>query len=136
MDVLQLVQETLDNSPLGSAGVRVYWGRRGDIDPGAGVNEYIVYVQEDDSVSESADGKILARTATIAVRYYLSIALARTAAGRRQATERVNLIHGSLAMAGFTFPSGWVDLGDIDDADYSVLVGKFEFARTVNEGAG
>nr|DAN48745.1 MAG TPA: hypothetical protein [Bacteriophage sp.] len=136
MDVLQLVQETLDASPLGSGGVRVYWGRRGDMDPGAGVNEYIVYVQEDDSVSESADGKTLARTATIAIRYYLSITLARTAAGRRQATERVNLIHEALAAAGFTFPSGWVDLGDIDDADYSVLVGKFEFARTVNEGAG
>lgn len=136
MDVLQLVQETLDASPLGSGGVRVYWGRRGDMDTGANPNEYVIYSQDDDSVTESADGGILARTATIAVRYYLSAALARTAVGRRQATERVNLIHEALAAVGFTFPSGWVDLGDIDDADYSVLVGKFEFARVVDEGAG
>lgn len=50
MDVFQLVQETLDNSPLGSAGVRIYWGRRGDIDPDAKPDEYVIYTQDADAV--------------------------------------------------------------------------------------
>lgn len=129
VDVLQLVQETLDTSPLGSEGVRVYWGQRGDIDAGANPNEYVIYSQDDDSVSESADGGVLARTASIAVRYYLSAPLARTSSGRRLATKRVNQIHAALDEAGFTLPDGWLELGTLDQADFLEFVGKFEFAR-------
>lgn len=133
MDVLQLVQETLDNSPLGSAGVRVYWGRRGDIDPGAKTDEYVIYTQDNDSVTEFADGGVIARTADIAVRYYLALALCRSHAGRRLHTERVNQIHTALIGAGFLCPSGWAELGDIDDVGFAAFLGVYEFARAETE---
>ncbi len=129
MDVLQLVQETLDASPLGSGGVRVYWGRRGDMDTGANPNEYVIYSQDDDTVTESADGGVLVRTATIAVRYYMSTALARSSAGRRLAVERINQIHAALDEAGFTFPDGWMELGTLDQPDFLEFAGKFDFSR-------
>ena len=58
MDVLQLVQSTLDDA-LETDAVRVYWGQRGEIDEDANRQEYIVYSQDSDDVLESADGGVV-----------------------------------------------------------------------------
>ena len=128
MDVLQLTQDTLDDL-LGSAGVRSYWGQRGEIDSGAKTDEYIVYSQDDDPITESADGETLARTASIAIRYYIDQTVRKTYNGRVAYTERVNSILIAMTNAGFLCPSGWMEIGDIDDVGFTVFLAVFDYAR-------
>lgn len=128
MDVLQLTQTTLDNA-LSAAGVRVYWGKRGEIDADAKKDEYVVYSQDDDSVLVSADGGTVARTASIAVRLYVEQTKCRTYAGRLAYTERARNIQSAMTAAGFLCPDGWMGIGDVDDIGFAVFLAIFDYAR-------
>lgn len=130
MDVLQLTQSILGNL-FAADGVRAYWGQRGEIDQGAKADEYIIYSQDNDSIFESADGGTLARTASIAVRYYIDQHLRKTHAGRLLYTERVNAILAAMTEAGFLCPNGWMEIGDIDDVGFAVFLAAFDIARIV-----
>lgn len=133
MDVSELIQETLD-AALGGLGIRTYEGRRQD---GAeNEEEFVVYTMTGDSVEASADGETIARTATAAVRYYLTESAAFDYPGRRKRRSRLRLIGSALYAAGFDFPEGWVDVQDDATVGFDCWAGVFEFARTVNEGAG
>lgn len=127
-DVLQLVQTALD-TVLAADGVRVYWGRRGEIDSGANKKEYVVYSQDNDSVTESADGGTLARTASIAVRYYIEQNACRTYAGRTSWKTRADVVLQAMTSAGFLCPTGWVEIGDVDDVGFVVFLAIFDYAR-------
>lgn len=129
MDVLELVQTTLDTA-LSSAAVRVYWGQRGDIDEDANKQEYIVYSQDSDDVLESADGQIVARTASIAVRLYVEQNYCRSYAGRSAWKTRTDAIILAMEAAGFLCAGGWSEIGDVDDVGFSTFLAIFDYART------
>ncbi len=128
VDVLQLVQDTLDNA-LGADCVRVYWGQRGEIDPEAKKDEYAIYSQDDDSVLVSADGDIVARTASVAVRLYIEQAKCRTYAGRQAYRSRSVAILNAMSAAGFLCGDGWSEIGDVDDIGFAVFLAIFDYAR-------
>lgn len=129
MDVLQLVQDTLDTA-LATDGVRVYWGQRGEIDEDANKKEYIVYSQDSDDELESADGGMIARTASIAVRLYVEQNYCRSYAGRTAWKTRTDAILSAMKTAGFLCGGGWSEIGDVDDVGFSTFLAVFEIART------
>lgn len=127
-DVLQLVQDTLDGV-LSVDKVRVYWGKRGEIDATAKKDEYVIYSQDNDSISVSADGAVIARTASISIRLYIDQATCRTYQGRLAYKMRAETILHAMIDAGFECPNGWVEIGDIDDIGFAVFLAVFDYAR-------
>ncbi|MHC1772949.1 MAG: hypothetical protein AB9907_14710 [Flexilinea sp.] len=128
MDVLQLVQTTLDDA-LETDAVRVYWGQRGEIDDDANKQEYIVYTQDSDDVLESADGNVVARTASIAVRLYIDQNRCRSYAGRTAWKTRTDAIISAMESAGFLCAGGWSEIGDVDDVGFSTFLAIFDISR-------
>lgn len=126
-DVLALVQTTLD-SLLSVDDVRVFWGRRGDNSTGSQI-EYAIYSLEGDPVSVSADGSIVARTASVSVNYYYEQNACRKAAGRQQSTERMTSILTAMKAAGFLCSGGWSEVGDVDDAGFVTFNAMFDYVH-------
>lgn len=127
-DVLQLVQSTLDDT-LETDAVRVYWGQRGEIDDDANRQEYIVYSLDSDDVMESADGGVVARRASIAVRLYVDQNRCRTYTGRSAWKTRTDAILLAMEAAGFLCAGGWSEIGDVDEVGFSTFLAIFDYAR-------
>ena len=129
--VLDLVQSTLDTLLLDQygAGVHSFWGRRAEIDGKA--TEYIIYSWVDDQAEVSADGNLYYRTATVALQYYVKFAVARTYAGRQAAADRMDSIREAMRAAGFGCPSGWYEIGDVDDVGFATFRSEYDISHLV-----
>lgn len=127
-DVLNLVQTTLDTL-LGTAGVRVYWGRRAEITTDSNQSEYVIYSLESDQAEVSADGDVLFRMTRVAVQYYSQLRSTRTYTGRQSALDRMESIMQALRAAGFGTAVGWSEIGDVDDVGFSTFRSVYEIPR-------
>jgi len=124
-DILNLVQITLDEL-FTDTGIRVFWGRRADIDFDANAPEYVIYSIVDDAAAVSANADLLYRVATIALQYYVKFATARTYTGRQLTTERMEAITKAMRNAGFYCPNGWAEIGDVDNAGFATFRAEFD----------
>lgn len=131
-DILDLVQTTLDTL-LVSDGVYSFWGRRAEIDQKAQTAEYVIYSIDEDAAEVSADGDLYFRTASVSLQYYISYTIARTYAGRRQATNRMKAIMKAMRNAGFGCPTGWSEIGDVDGLGYATFRSSYEIPHYVGE---
>ena len=127
-DILDLVQTTLDTL-LASDNVFTFWGRRADISATGPTPEYVIYAIESDDAEVSADGGLMYRMMTVWVQYYIKYSLARTAAGRKKATDRMDAIREALRAAGFGCSGGWSEIGDIDDVGFATFRATFSIPR-------
>lgn len=131
-DILDLVQTTLDTL-LSAAGVYTFWGRRAEIAKADQAAEYVIYSIDADSAEVSADGDLYFRTASVSLQYYIRYAAARTAAGRKTATERMKSILKAMRAAGFGCPAGWSEIGDVDGVGYATFRSSYEIPHYVGE---
>ena len=129
-DILDLVQETLDDL-LVTETEKVYsfWGRRAEVDANSQATEYIIYTMTDDSADVSADGDVIYRSMSVSLNYYIKYSVARTAAGRRKAMDRMDDVREALRAAGFGCPGGWDEIGDVDDVGFATFYCTFEMPR-------
>ena len=126
-DILNLVQTTLDTLLVTeTSAVYSFWGRRAEVDADPQAQEYIIYTFSADNAEVSADGGLMVRTATVALQYYVKYGLARTYAGRQTATERMDAIMEAMRSAGFGCPSGWSEIGDVDDVGFATFRSYYE----------
>ena len=123
--IRKLVQTTLDTAFAGS--VHVYWQRKS----GADVNEYIVYSQAGDSGEGFADDVVVAKDASLTVRYYYRAGKLDTPLGRQAVEDREDVIEAALEGAGFASPNGKFDAGDVDDIGFYTTVWECEYWRVV-----
>lgn len=130
--ILDLVQSTLDNL-LSASGIRVYWGRRTEIAGDKGDAEYVIYTISSDSAEVSADGDLYYRTAQVALQYYVKYTVGRTYAGRLASTERMNAIMQAMRAVGFGCPTGWVEIGDVDQIGYATFRSEYEIPHYTKE---
>lgn len=130
-DVLDLVQSTLD-SILSESGVRSYWGRRAD-DGQANPSEYVIYDVDRDEAEVSADGDLYYRTISVSLQYYVKYSGARTYTGRRTTNDRMETMREAMRSAGFGCPSGWYEIGDVDDIGFATFRADFELPHEVGE---
>lgn len=128
-NVIDLVQTTLD-SVLITETEKVYsfWGRRAEV-KNDHATEYVIYTLGDDSADVSADGVLMYRSMTVGLNYYVKFGLARTAAGRRKALDRMDSIREALRSAGFGCPGGWSEIGDVDDVGFATFRSSYDIPR-------
>lgn len=126
-DVRALLQNTLDAALSGD--VRAYWRRKAKTE-GEDPDEYIVYTLDGDD-GTYADDAPLTRTANLAVRYYYRDTLLDTTAERGRISDRERQIAAVLQSAGFSLPSGYFDVGDIDDIGFGTTIFECYFGRVV-----
>lgn len=131
-EILDLVQITLDNL-LSSLSIRSYWGRRAEIDTDENSDEYIIYEWESDPVEVAADAEIFYRIANISLQYYVKYAKARTYAGRKVTSDRMDSIMNAMRAAGFGCPDGWFEIGDVDEAGCATFRAEFEIPHKVGD---
>ncbi len=128
-DIRALAQAALDNA-LASDGVYSYWRRKAEA-AGEDPDEYIVYTLDGDSADAYADDEPYVRTANVAVRYYYRDLLLDTSAGRNTVKAREQVIAAALEQGGFSLPSGWFDVGDIDDIGFGCTLFEAFYGRVV-----
>ena len=134
-NILNLVQITLDGL-LDGTGIRVFWGRRADIDFDANAPEYIIYNLENDEAGVSADADLYYRIATVTLQYYAKFANVRTYEGRQQTTERLDMIREAMRKAGFLTAGGWSEIGDVDNVGFATFRASFETPHYVGGDDG
>ena len=127
-EILDLVQVTLDEL-LSEDGIRVFWGKRSEIDNDARSTEYVIYTVSGDDADVSADGEVFYRSMTVSVQYYIKNTTARTAKGRRIANDRMDAVREALRGVGFGCPGGWMEVGDVDDVGFSTFRADFDIPR-------
>ena len=127
-EVLDLVQVTLDEL-LSEDGVRIFWGKRAEIDNDKRTSEYVIYSITGDDAEVSADGDVFYRMMTVRLNYYIKNSLARTKNGRKIANDRMDSIRETLRDAGFGCSEGWIEVGDVDDAGFATFVSEYDIPR-------
>ena len=126
-EIFDLVQSTLDTI-LSNDGIRVYWGRRAEDDK-ANPTEYVIYDLDGDPAEVSADGDVLFRMTGVSLQYYIKHSVARTYKGRQQSFERMEQMMEAMRGAGFGCPSGWSEIGDVDEIGFATFRAEFEIPR-------
>ena len=129
-DVREMIQSTLDAALVGT-NVYVFWQRRVEILSTPNPDEYVIYTLGGDYDREFADNEPLIKEQDITIKYYYRSEKTETSAGRTLIKSRENTILNSLKAAGFYSPSGFFDVGDIDDIGYFTSVSEWSFARVV-----
>lgn len=124
-DIRGLVQNTLDNALYPE--IATYWQRKS----GEDADEYIVFIQNGDTVENYTDNTALIKNANITVSYYYRSSLANTPKGRKHIKDREDAIQNALESAGFEIPFGKFDAGDVDNIGYFVTVFECEYWRVI-----
>jgi len=120
-----LVQTALDASLYPN--VLTHWQRKS----GPDVDEYIIFSLGGDETMHFADNVPVVKAASVTVRYYYRADKLDTHTGRQAIQTREDAIETALKAAGFGFPFGKVDAGDVDDIGFYVTVWECEYWRTV-----
>lgn len=127
-EILDLVQLTLDTL-LADSGIYSFWGRRTDIDANPNATEYIIYSIDNDQADVSADGDVMYRMMSISLQYYVKYVVARTYAGRKATTDRMDAIREAMRNAGFGCDNGWMEIGDVDDVGFATFRSEYSIPR-------
>ena len=130
--VIDLVQETLDDL-LAKDSVRIFWGRRSEIQGEASDAEYVIYDIQYDNAEVSADGNLYYRTMGVSLQYYVKFTTARTYEGRKSALARMQTIMQAMRSVGFGCMSGWVEIGDVDNVGYATFRSVYEIPHEMDE---
>lgn len=125
-DLRAHLQSTLDGA-LAACGVYSYWIRKSD--SGGDPDEYVVYTLDDNTYPFCADDAVLARVASLSIRYYYRDSLLRSSSGRTKIKNREEQISSALVSAGYNLPNGYFDAGDIDDIGFGTTAFTAEYWR-------
>lgn len=123
--IRSLLQTALDAALYPN--VQTHWQRKS----GADADEYIVYTQGGDEGMHFADNVPVVKAASVTIRYYYREDKLDTHAGRQAIQSREGAIETALKNAGFSFPFGKVDAGDVDDIGYFTSVWECDYWRVV-----
>ena len=124
--IKDLIQMVLDTA-LVSENIRVY----DQLKTGADLDSYIVYSLSGDSGEFFTDDEVMAKNASITVKYYYRTQMLDNYVTRKKVRTIEDLIEASLEEANIKVPFGRFDGGDVDGIGYYTTIFECEYWRVI-----